>query len=139
MYGIILMPISAVPAGSLRVETHISQNAPLEAGSAGLTLNCTVREAISGLTNSPSAHWMTTSGPVTSGDDITVTETFRKATTARATLTLSSLHTSHAGLYTCQGTLVSPAAPDDIISTSDAIVVTVSCKCCSSSLDLHCV
>ena len=79
------------------METHIS-NAPLEAGSAGLTLNCTVREAISGLTNSPSAHWMTTSGPVTSGDDIvTVTETFRKATTARATLTLSSLHTSHAG------------------------------------------
>ena len=130
VYSILLMPISAVPAGSLRVETHISQNGPLEAGTAGPTLTCTVSVNISGLTGRPSAYWMTSSGPVTSGDNnniITVT-TSRDATTARATLTFSSLHTSHAGLYTCQGTLVSPAAADDITSTSDAVPVIVSCK-----------
>ena len=129
-----------VPADSLVADAVVSEDGPLEAGSAGLTLTCTVSETISGLTGRPSAHWITSSGPVSSGEDITVTETFRNATTARATLTFSSLHTSHAGLYTCQGTLVSPATADDIISTSNAILVTASCKCCSSSLDrLHCV
>ena len=119
------MPISAVPAGSLRVETHISQNGPLEAGSAGFTLTCTVSETISGFTGRPSAHWMTSSGPIT--PSITVTTT-RDTTTATANLTFSSLHTSHAGLYTCQGTLVSPATADNITSTSDAVPVIVSCK-----------
>ena len=133
------MSISAVPAGSLRVETHISQNGPLEAGTAGLTLNCTVSETISGLTNRPSAHWMTSSGPVTSADDNTVTETFRIATTVTATLTFSSLHTSHAGLYTCQGTLVSPAVADNITSTSDGIPVTIRCKYSFHTVCCECV
>ena len=127
MCSIILMPISAVPAGSLRVETNVSQNGPLEAGGAGLTLTCTVHETISGLTNSPSAHWMTSSGPVSSGEDITVTTT-RDDIATTATLTFSSLHISHTGLYGCQGTLVSPAAADDITSTSDAVPVIVNCK-----------
>ena len=125
--SIMFMPISAVLAGSLRVETNVSQNGPLEAGSAGLTLSCTVSETISGLSNRPSAHWMTSSGPVTSGEDITATTT-RDTSPATATLRFSSLRTSHAGLYTCQGTLVSPAAADDITSTSDAVPVIVNCK-----------
>ena len=130
------MPISAVPAGSLRVETHISQNGPLEAGSAGFTLTCTVSETISGFTGRPSAHWMTSSGPIT--PSITVTTT-RDTTTATATLTFSSLHTSHAGLYTCQGTLVSPATADNITSTSDAVPVIVSCKLFSALSFAFCV
>ena len=138
VYSILLMPISAVPAGSLRVETHISQNGPLEAGTAGLTLNCTVHETISGLTGRPSAHWMTSSGPVTTGEDITVTEAFINATTSTVTLIFSSLHTSHAGLYTCQGMIVSPSAADDITYTSDALPVTINCKCCRSSLHTVC-
>ena len=128
------MAICPVPAGSLVADAVVSEDGPLEAGSAGLTLTCTVHETISGLTNTPSAHWMTSSGPVSSGEDITVTETFRNATTATATLTFSSLHTSHAGLYTCQGTLVSPAAVYGINSTTDAVSVTVSCKCGQSCL-----
>ena len=97
----------------------------MEAGSAGLTLTCTVTEVISGLTNMPSAHWMGPSGPVTSGDDIVVTETFSNDTTVTVTLSFSSLHTSHAGLYTCQGTVVSPAAVDDVTITSTPSTVTV--------------
>ena len=125
-------PLHAVPAGSLEVVTGASEAGPVEAGSAGLTLTCTVTEVTSGLTNMPSAHWMGPSGSVTSGDDIVVTETFSNDTTVTVTLSFSSLHTSHAGLYTCQGTVVSPAAVDDVTSTPE--IVTVSCKCCGCSL-----
>ena len=116
--------ISVVPADSLVVETVVSEDGPVEAGSTGLTLTCTVSEVILGLTNMPSAHW---SGPVTSVDDIVETEleTARNAMTVTVALRFSSLHTSHAGKYTCQGTLVSPAAENNIISTSDPVSVNV--------------
>ena len=119
---------TAVPPGSLEVETEVSEDGPVEAGSGGLTLTCTVRETISGLTNMPSAHWMGPSGPVTSGEDIVVTEKVRDDTTATVTVTFSSLHTSHAGQYTCQGTVVTPAGVEDVTITSTPNTVTVSCK-----------
>ena len=131
VYHIILL---SVPADSLEVVTDVSEDGPVEAGSAGLTLTCTVTEAILGLTNMPSAHWMVPSGPVISGDDIVVTETFSNDTTVTVTLSFSSLHTSHAGLYTCQGTLVSPAAVDDVTITSTPHTVAVRCKYCGCSL-----
>ena len=106
----------------------MSEAGSVETGSTDLTLTCTVSEVISGLTNMPSAHWRTTSGLVTSGEYIIMSETLRNATTVTVALTFSSLHTSHAGQYTCQGTLVSPAAEDNIISTSDPVSVNVSCK-----------
>ena len=119
------MHTSLVPADSLVVEIVASEDCPAEAGSAGLTLTCTVSEVISGLSTMPSAHW---SGPVTSGDDVVVTETVKNVTTVTVAFTFSSLHTSHAGQYTCQGTLVSPAAEANITSTSDPISVIISCK-----------
>ena len=124
----VYMHPSPVPAGSLEVVTDMSEAGPVEAGSAGLTLTCTVTEVTSGLTNVPSAQWMGPSGPVTSGDDIVVTETFSNDMTVTVTLSFSSLHTSHAGLYTCQGTVVSPAAVDDVNITSTPDIVTVRCK-----------
>ena len=99
-----------------------------QAGSADLTLTCTVTEVILGLTNMPSAHWMGPSGPVTSGNDIVVTEILHNDTMVTAIISFSSLHTSHAGLYICQGTVVSPAAVDDMIITSTPDTFTVSCK-----------
>ena len=104
----------------------------MEAGSGGLTLTCTVRETISGLTNMPSAHWMGPSGP---GEDSVMTQTARDNTMSlsHVTLTFSSLHTSHAGEYTCQGIVVTPAGVENVIINS-TINVTVSCKCCGSSL-----
>ena len=119
----------AVPPDSLEVETGLSEDGPVEAGSGGLTLTCTVRETISGLTNMPSAHWMGPSGPVTSGEDSVMTQTARDNTTANVTLTFSSLHTSHAGEYTCQGTVVTPAGVEDVTITSTPNTVAVSCKC----------
>ena len=116
---------SPVPADSLVVETVVSEDGLVEAGSTDLTLTCTVSEVISGLTNMPSAHW---SGPVTSGHDIAFNEILRNAMTVTVGLTFSSLHTSHAGQYRCQGTLVSPAAEDNITSTSNTTSVSVRCK-----------
>ena len=122
-----------VPPGSLEVETEVSEDGPVEAGSGGLTLTCTVHETISGLTNMPSAHWMGPSGPVTSGEDSVMTQTVLDNTTANVTVTFSSLHTSHAGEYTCQGTVVTPAGVENATINS-TVNVTVSCKCCGSCL-----
>ena len=124
MYDIYTSP---VPPGSLEVVSEVSEDGPVEAGSGGLTLTCTVRETISGLTNMPSAHWMGPSGPVTSGEDIVVTQIVHDDTTANVTVTFSSLHTSHAGQYTCQGTVVTPAGVENATINS-TINVTVSCK-----------
>ena len=124
------MYTSPVPSGSLEVETEVSEDGPVEAGSGGLTLTCTIHETISGLTNMPSAHWMGPSGPVTSEEDIVITEAVRDYTTATVTVTSSSLHTSHAGEYKCQGTVITPTGVEDMTITSTRSTVTVTSKCC---------
>ena len=103
---------------------------PVLAGNGDLTLSCTVNEVIDGLTNIPSAQWMTTTGLVTSGDDdITITETMIDNRTTNSTLSFTSLHTSHAGKYMCQGILDSPATLNDIITSKPAnFTVNVICK-----------
>ena len=108
----------------------VSKSGPLEAGSTGLILTCTVSEAIPGLTNMPSALWMKDSLVVERSESISLTETFRNDTTAVITLSFSQLKTSHAGQYTCQGTLASVAATDGIITNSThPVSVNVICKC----------
>ena len=107
----------------------ISEAGPVVAGSGDLSLTCTVNEVIDGLTNNiPSAQWMTTSGPVIPGDDIIITETVMDDRTATSTLSFTSLHTSHAGQYMCQGTLDSPATLNNIITSTPANV-TVNVRC----------
>ena len=116
----------------------MSEDDPVETGSKDFTLTCTVHEVISGLVNMPSAHWMEDSSLVTSGGEIVVTETLRNTTTAIVTLTFSTLHTSHAGQYMCQGTLVSPAAVDDITSEPANVSVDVSSKCYMFQMHYNC-
>ena len=106
----------------------VSEAGPVEAGDQDLTLICTLNEVIMGLTNIPSGQWMTTAGPVTSGDNIIITETVIDERTITVTLSFSSLHTSHAGQYMCQGTLESPARLDVITSTLATVSVHVRCK-----------
>ena len=120
--------ISLVPRNVLNVMVEASMTDPVLAGSEDLTLTCTVNEVIDGLTNIPSAQWMTTSGLVTSGDDdITITVIDDSMTIV--TLSFISLHTSHAGQYMCQGILDSPATLNDIITSIPAnVTVNVICK-----------
>ena len=103
----------------------VSGEGPVEAGSEGPTLTCTVRETISGLTNMPSALWMGPSGSVEDGELTGTTSDV----TATLTLTFLSLLTSQAGEYTCQGTVVTPVGVDDVtITSTPPHYVTVSCK-----------
>ena len=99
----------------------------MEAGSGGLTLTCSVRETISGLTNMPSALWVGPSGPVEDGESVTLTGTSSNVT-ATLTLTFLSLLTSQAGEYTCQGTVVTSAGVDNVTNASIPYDFTVSCK-----------
>ena len=105
-----------------------SRTVPVVAGSKDLTLTCTVDEIIDGLTNIPSAQWMTTTGLVIPGDDITINETIIDGKTTTVTLSFSSLHTTHAGEYMCQGTLELPATVTNFTSTPTNVSVNVMCK-----------
>ena len=106
----------------------VSDEGSVEAGSGGLTLTCTVRETISGLTNMPSALWVGPSGSVEDGESVTLTGTTSDVT-ATLTLTFPSLLTSQAGEYTCQGTVATPAGVDDVtITSTPPHYVTVRCK-----------
>ena len=121
--------ISLVPENVLNVMVEASVTDPVLAGNEDFTLTCTVIEVIDGLTNIPSAQWMTTSGVVTSGDDdITITENVIDDSMIISTLSFISLHTSHAGEYMCRGTLDSPATLDNITSIPANVTVNVICK-----------
>ena len=109
-----------------------SRTGPVVAGSEDLTLTCTVNKVIDGLTNIPSAQWMTTSGLVITGDDITINETIINEMTTTVTLSFSLLHTSHAGMYLCQGTLELPATVTNFTSTPTNVTVNVRCKLLSA-------
>ena len=130
---------SPVPPDPLQVETEVSEDGPVEAGSGGLTLTCTVRETVNGLTNIPSGHWMGPSGPVNSSEGIVMVETRNKTegilSRLTITVTFSSLDTPHAGEYTCQGTLFTPAEGGKTVTNSSTpLTVTVRCKGCGRSL-----
>ena len=113
-----------------------SKTVPVVAGSEDLTLTCRVNKVIDGLTNLTSAQWMTTSGLVITGDDITINETIVDEMTTTVTLSFSSLHTSHAGVYMCQGTLDLPATVTNFTSEPTTVIVSVRCKLLS---DYQCI
>ena len=122
----------SVPPGSVLAEVKMSESGPTVAGTSGLILTCTVSEGISGLTSVPSAQWTTVSGSVSGNEQFNnvVTETVRSDTTAVTTFSFApSLLTSHAGQYTCIGSLNSSAADGGIITVSPyPISVNVHCE-----------
>ena len=72
-------------------------------------LTCTVSKTVNGLSNSPTATWMTTGDvAVSNGNGITVS-TMTTSEVAITTLTFDPLRTSHNGRYICDGSLTSPA------------------------------
>ena len=80
------------------------------------SLNCTVSKTVAGLINSPTAAWTIRSMAVADGNDVTVSSTTNDMSTT-STLTFDPLRTSHEGIYTCGGTLTSPALDITLMPT----------------------
>ena len=80
------------------------------------SLTCTVSK-ISGLINSPTATWTTGGVAVSNGNDITVSST-ASDTSSLSTLTFDPLRTSHGNIYSCDGSLSSPALDDPLIAST---------------------
>ena len=80
------------------------------------SLNCTVSKTVAGLINSPTATWTIGGVAVANGNDVTVSSTTDDMSTT-STLTFDPLRTSHEGIYTCSGTLTSPAL-DTLLMTA---------------------
>ena len=80
------------------------------------SLNCTVSKTVVGLINSPTATWTIGGVAVANGNGVTVSSTTDDMSTA-STLTFDPLKTSHEGIYTCGGTLTSPALDTPLMPT----------------------
>ena len=114
-----------MPENPITVTASVTDVGSPLVGEPGPTLTCTVHETTGGLTNTPSAVWMNVSGPVVSGNGVTVTETVVNGTTTTSTLSFSLIR-SHAGLYHCLGRIRSPAG---IISISTSpFPVSIRCE-----------
>jgi hypothetical protein len=110
MYRETVSLVVKLPENPITVTASVTDVGSPLAGKPGPTLTCRVHVTTAGLTNTPSAVWMNVSGPVVSGNGVTVTETVVNGTTTISTLSFSPLYTSHAGLYHCMGSLESPPA-----------------------------
>ena len=80
------------------------------------SLNCTVSKTVAGLINSPTATWTIGGVAVANGNDITVSSAADDMSTT-SMLTFDPLRTSHDGIYTCGGTLTSPALDTPLMPT----------------------
>ena len=78
------------------------------------SLICTVTKTVGGLINSPTATWTTGGVAVTNGNGITVSTDAAKM----VTLTFDLLRTSHGNMYSCDGTLTSPALERELRRSS---------------------
>ena len=80
------------------------------------SLNCTASKTVAGLISSPTATWTIGGVAVANGNDITVSST-NDDISATSMLTFDPLRTSHEGIYTCGGTLTSPALDTPLMPT----------------------
>ena len=112
------------------LETNVVTERPIAIGSRHFSLTCRVhiRKTMRTFTREPSVHWLTVSGVEISRDDMAQTETFRNETTVISNLSFSSLNSSFAGNYFCQGRLSDPLLNAAINSTSPPISVALICK-----------
>ena len=122
---------SPVPPGSLEVEIE-SSVAPVadpvlgvvvNSSTAALTLTCSVREIIRGLTSSPSAQWL---GPVNgSYDDKDTMTQYLNDSTVIITASFSPPQLIHAGMYQCVGAVQTSVGN---VTASENITVTYYCE-----------
>ena len=85
------------------------------------SLTCTVTKTVDGLINSPTATWTTGGVAVTNGNGITVS-TMSTDAAKMVTLIFDLLRTSHDDVYSCDGTLISPALERELTRSSVQIL-----------------
>ena len=81
------------------------------------SLNCTVSKRIDGLLNSPTATWTIGGVAVSNSSSLTISSTVDDVLAA-SILTFDPLRTSHDGIYTCVGSLTSPALETPLMPTA---------------------
>ena len=81
----------------------LSDIVPVLAGSGHLSLTCIARKVTPESSSQPTAQWLSHGQLIGPGDTNAVSSKTANSTTAVANLSFLNLHTSHAGLYTCQG------------------------------------
>ena len=102
-----------------------SSSGPQRAGSQ-YTLTCVALKTTSGLTSSAQIHWTGTTGAaIVTGSGIVLSGAVFDPRRTLQTVTFTSLSTAHAGVYSCDGTLSSPALTTDYRTTT-SYTVTVS-------------
>ena len=81
------------------------------------SMDCTGHKTVSGLVNQPSPQWFTPSRtPLTSSSDVQLQGPRNVGFLSSELVALfPALHTSHAGNYTCQASLSSPALTSPIV------------------------
>ena len=98
-----------MPPSPLTTQINPSSAGTQRAGS-GYSLTCIAVKTASGLTQSARTLWRGPDGvTVVTGGSITVADPVYESLRTRQTISFTSLSTAHAGVYTCDGTLSSPA------------------------------
>lgn len=111
-----------MPPSPLITQINPSSAGTQRAGS-GYSLTCIALKTASGLTQSAQTLWRGPDGvAVVTGGSITVADPVYESLRTRQTITFSSLSTAHAGVYTCEGTLSSPALTTPYQTTSSYTV-----------------
>ena len=87
------------------------------------SLHCLTSEPIGGLANRATVKWLDGDGRlVTTDGQATVGEPNIQTSNISLSLSFEALHTSHAGQYTCQASLSSPALGAPLVKISTAEV-----------------
>ena len=122
-----------VPPAPLLTQINPSASGVQTAGSQ-FTLTCVALKTSSGLTSSAQTLW---TGPnataVITGGSIVVTDPLFEPLRTVQIVTFSSLSTAHAGNYSCEGTLSSPALTTTY-QTSTSYTITITGKLFSDDL-----
>ena len=103
------------------VRVTIRERHGISLGEAGYTLECIVSETGEGLINTAVKQWLGPDGtPLVNGGGITVGNQMNVSSTITSlTVSFASVRSSHAGRYTCQARLASPALHSPLVKTAE--------------------
>ena len=105
---------STVPDNAFNLMTAELSGSPATVGSS-YSFACLATKILSGLANVPSAEWVGPNGSaISQGDGLTLVP-FTDTVSSEVIVQTAALHTSHAGLYTCRGSLSSPALTSPLV------------------------